>query len=380
MIRLSVPLFALFLLSCGTISPAWASGVQMAASTHILWLKADGTVWAAGEQNEGARGDNAQPKIRKAYKKIAGVDGATAIAARESTSAALLRDGKVLVWGSYNYMQPYHQPKFLPGLDQVQQFSLGDRFVVALKKDGSVWFMGNDSHGLGAGEADTVHRAVKINGLADAVGVGATTWAAFAVLKDGSVWGWGSGFGNLLGKNGKWDFFAPTEDANPKPLRIAGLSKVVALSGGHFHMLALTSDGEVYSWGNNEDGQLGQPLIKGIGGTAYQMPARVQGLPKIKAIASGYDFSMALDLQGQVWVWGANCHGTLGVSDKAEDSRFVPQMLRGINNAVSIHPGNYHGFAVLADDSVMGWGENGADFAPFTSAVGGKQIPPTLVK
>lgn len=373
------------LLSClvGLALPpgARAEPPQVAASSHLLWLKADGTVWAGGDENDGARGDGPQPKVRKGYKLLPWLSKAKDIAVRDNASAALLADGTVWAWGMFSQMGAHDKPKALPGMDRIRQFALGDDFVVGLRDDGTVWFTGDMQYGLNAGQPQADRQAVQVPGfLSDVVAVGATDWTAFAVRKDGSVWGWGNGFANLLGAAGRWDFFDPGKNDNPRPIKVSGLSDVVALSGGRYHMLALTRDGRVYSWGDNDDGALGRPAERGVGDTAYQMPGLVKGLPSIQAISAGYDFSLAVDRHGGVWAWGNNTYGTLGVPSKSEDNRFAPQRLVGIDNAVAVYGGHYHAFAVLANGEVVGWGSNQHDFVPIAGHAPGKEIGPVKLK
>jgi alpha-tubulin suppressor-like RCC1 family protein len=377
--RLSLSLLLMFLVFATPLS-THAQSQQIAATSHLLWLKANGTIWAGGDANDGARGDGREPRLRKGFKQLPTFSNAIAIATRENTSAALLADGTVWAWGMFNGHSAYAQPKALAGMNRIRQFALGDDFVVGLKDDGTVWYIGTLQHGLNTGQPQANAQAVQVPGLAEVIAVGATNWAAFAVRKDGSVWGWGDGFANLLGASGRWDFFDSTKNDNPRPVKLSGISDVVALSGGHFFMLALTRDGRVYSWGNNEDGALGRPLEKGIGDTAYQMPALVKSLPRIKAISAGYDFSLAIDQQGDVWVWGNNTYGTLGVPETAEGNRFVPQRLKGIDKAVSVHGGHYHAFAVTENGDVMGWGENKHDFIPIAMHAPAREIGPVKLK
>lgn len=357
--------------------PALAASQQIAATSHLLWLKPDGTVWASGDQNSGGRGDSKEPEIRAKFEPIAGLKDVVQVAVRDNQSAALKTDGTVWVWGMFDSMEPYDKPKPLPGLSDVKAIATGADFVVALKRDGSVWLAGSGDDGL---RTDDSSKPVAVAGLTDVVAVGATDWAAFAAKKDGSVWGWGNGYAKLLGSKGKYDFLDPEKSINPKPLKIEGPADIVALSGGNAHMLALTRDGKVWAWGDNEAGALGVRIIRGLGNLAYQLPARIDGLPRITAISAGYDFSLALDSEGKVWVWGNNTYGTLGVSGDAEESRVVPKPVKGIDKAVSIHGGHYHGFAVLADGKVLGWGSNQPDFIQIVPKKPSEYLPPTPIE
>lgn len=358
--------------------PALAASQQIAATSHLLWLKPDGTVWASGDQDDGARGDSKAPEVRNEFEPIPGLKDVVQVAARDNQSVALKADGTVWVWGMFDGMEPYDKPKPLPGLTDVKAIAAGADFVVALKRDGTVWLAGSGGdNGL---RTDDSSKPVAIAGLADVVAVGATDWAAFAAKKDGSVWGWGNGFARLLGAKGKWSILDMGTAHHPKPLLIEGVGDVVALSGGNAHMLALTRDGKIWAWGDNEDGALGVRIVRGLGDTAYQLPARIEGLPKITAISAGYDFSLALDSEGKVWSWGGNTYGALGVSGDAEESRVVPKPVQGIDKAVSVHGGHYHGFAVLADGKVLGWGSNQPDFIQIVPKKPSEYLPPTPVE
>lgn len=332
---------------------AGAAPAQVAASSHWLWLKPDGTVWAGGEHNAGARGDAEEAEFYKRFKPIADLKDVVQIAVYDNQSVALKADGTVWVWGMFDNLEPSARPKSLPGLSEIRAIASGSDFVVGARHDGTVWFAGHGYQGLSGGKDDGA--PVQIDGLTDVTAVAAANWTAFALKKDGSVWGWGSGAFDLLGPGGKFDAYDPSV-GNPKPLQIPGLAGVVALSGGERHMLALTRDGNVYAWGDNEDGALGLFDLREIDRLDDHWPRRVDKLPTITAVAAGYDFSLALDREGRVWAWGNNTYGTLGVSYEKEESRLVPEPIKGIEKAVSIHGGHYQGFAVLADGRLVVWG------------------------
>ena len=357
---------------------------QIAASSHLLWLKPDGSVWASGRHESGARGDSEEKvKVRTRFQPIQGLKEVVQIAVYDDTSAALKANGTVWVWGSF-YFERNNKPKLLSGANDTRAIAIGGDFIVGLKRDGSVWVGGPGKY-VGGSNSKKNQLVVAIPGMTDVIAVGATDYAALVVKRDGTVWGWGNGFGKILGSKGKWNFFEDLDKSiNPQPIRIEGVANIATLSGGERHMLALTQDGKVYAWGDNEDGALGVPIRKGIGDTAYQFPELISGLPKIKAIAAGYDFSLAMDMEGKVWSWGNNTYGTLGhdrtKEDEIEKRGFIPKPIKGIDKAVAIYAGHYHGFAVLANGKVTGWGENRHDFIPIASSKPSGFLPPTPIE
>ncbi|WNG19042.1 hypothetical protein F0U63_33420 [Cystobacter fuscus] len=83
--------------------------------------------------------------------------------------------------------------------------------------------------------------------------------------------------------------------------------KVVSVIAGATHSLALRSDGTVWAWGNNDNGQLGD------GTTTHRLsPVQVPGLTGVVALAAGNSYSMAMLSDGTVRTWGNNNHGQLG--------------------------------------------------------------------
>ena len=85
------------------------------------------------------------------------------------------------------------------------------------------------------------------------------------------------------------------------------MSGVTAIAGGDFHTVALKSDGTVWAWGYNDEGQLGDGIT-----TGRTTPVQVSSLSGVTAIAAGYRHTVALKSDGTVWAWGYNEYGQLG--------------------------------------------------------------------
>src|SRR5204862_1777508 len=85
------------------------------------------------------------------------------------------------------------------------------------------------------------------------------------------------------------------------------LSSVGAMAGGGYHTIARKTDGTVWAWGNNGDGQVGDGTT-----TIRTTPVLVSGLTSVSAVAGGGFHSLALKSDGTVWAWGDNSQGQLG--------------------------------------------------------------------
>ena len=81
------------------------------------------------------------------------------------------------------------------------------------------------------------------------------------------------------------------------------------ISAGFDHVLAVTNDGSVYAWGNNDNGQLGID-----GNSSVNLPTKISALAekRIIAVSAGKQFSLALTENGEVYAWGINNKGQLG--------------------------------------------------------------------
>lgn len=121
-------------------------------------------------------------------------------------------------------------------------------------------------------------------------------------------------------------------------MTVSGVSGTfVAVAAGENHSLALTDDGKVWAWGYNDFGQLG----RGTANFDGDPPEVVDGLPTIAAIAAGLFHSMALGIDGRVWVWDRNNAGQLGSGFIGVDSS-VPRVVPGLTGMTAIGAGSSH--------------------------------------
>ena len=138
-----------------------------------------------------------------------------------------------------------------------------------------------------------------------------------------------------------------------------GLSNITAISAGWFHILARRSDGTVWAWGNNSNGELGD-------GTTVNRSNAVQvlNLTNMVAVSGGDSHSSALAADGTVWKWGLNDVGELGNGITNAGANPVPSRIAAdkfgapFTNVVLLSARDYHNIAVKADGSVWMWGAN----------------------
>jgi RCC1 and BTB domain-containing protein len=131
--------------------------------------------------------------------------------------------------------------------------------------------------------------------------------------------------------------------------------KIIRIERGAHHTLALTQTRDVYSWGMNEDGQVGVEREKD-----WQLiPIKIEGFvdQKILQISCGYYHSMSLTESGHVFNWGNNEFGKLGLGN--EKDTFTPKIIKLDNVRISkICCGPFHSLVLSNDREIYAFGAN----------------------
>jgi alpha-tubulin suppressor-like RCC1 family protein len=222
----------------------------------------------------------------------------------------------------------------------------------ALQTSGCVlnsWGYGQNGQ-LGNGQIVTEDTPVSVEGIPQAQMISAGGYHALAITMDGNVWAWGDNGNGQLGDGNTNDTDAPVQ--------VAGLSSIVAVASGGYHSLALKSDGTLYAWGYNVAGQVGNGTT-----TDAWTPVQILGPGSgIKAIAAGFYFSMALMTNGTVWIWGDNSNGQQANGSSCSPGpcagNLVPTQIAGLSNIGAIAAGGYFGAALRGDGTLWEWGDN----------------------
>ncbi|MFN2504511.1 MAG: RCC1 domain-containing protein, partial [Acidimicrobiales bacterium] len=226
---------------------------------------------------------------------------------------------------------------------QMVSVAAGGYHTLGVKADGTAWAWGWNILGQ-LGDGTTVDRLVPVQvpGLTDVVAVSAGLVHSLALKADGTVWAWGWNGVGVLGDG--------TTINRATPVQVQGLTGVHSIAAGGYHNLALKVDGTVCAWGWNVLGELGDGTT-----VDHATPVLVSGLPAVTSVAAGALHSMALvGSSGEVWTWGWNGVGQLG--DGTNVTRLSPVKLRG-GGISQIAAGAYHSLA-LEDIQVLAWGWN----------------------
>lgn len=321
-----------------------------AGEFHSLALRGDQTVWAWGLNDFGQLGDNSQTD-RPTPVQVSGIVDAVAIAGGAKFSLALRNTGTVLAWGENTDGQigdgsytDRDVPVTVNGLANIVSIAGGMDTALAIRGDGSAVAWGEDYELLlGIIQQQNSNIALTVAGVAGAVRGSIGESVALALRGDGTVAAWG--VGAELGNRHLIERKTPVRSLT------GGFAKVDA---GDYHSLGINTSGEVMAWGWSWAGMsVGDAYHSGVG-----IPSRVNGISGAIDVAAGFEHSLAVDGSGQVWAWGSNWGGFLG--DNSFNDSLVPVQTFNLNNAVDVAACWESSYAVLSDGTVRSWGQNWA--------------------
>lgn len=309
--------------------PLTGKGLKALAggASHSLLLTTDGSVFAWGENGAGQLGDGTMVnQTAGVWVRLPTGVRITAIAAGDSHNLALTADGQIYAWGDNGWGElgtsagqicsgmvtcvPSPVLVKLPAGMRATAIAAGGAHSLALMADGSVYAWGNNTVGqTGNGTVSTAVATptrVQLPGGSSAVAIADGGNTAMALLRDGAVYSWG---GQL--QDG-------TSTVSSTPVRVgfpAGVT-VTAIAAGSDHNLALDAAGRLYSWGMNRWGELGNGTVS-ASATATPAPVLMPADVKVSAIAAGSAHSLALTTTGELYAWGYNYYGQLGIGSTA---------------------------------------------------------------
>ena len=300
----------------------WSTlGHNTRLSTFVI--KDDNTLWAWGTNSHGELGQNSRnTPASNGISSPVQIPGTTwkEISSAQDSVAAIKTDGTLWSWGENESGQlgqnaPVNSdkssPTQIPGTtwDKVRCL---EKSTLATKTNGTLWSWGENAYGkLGLNQTDNL-------ALSSPTQIPGTTWnnitsgyfAGFATKTDGTLWSWGYGNNQgSLGQNNRTQYSSPTQ--------IPG-TNWDTVSASYMGAGAIKTDGTLWTWGRNHSGQLGLNQ-SGTGFSGISSPTQVPGTTW-SIHARGTYYTMAIKTDGTLWGWGRNGNGQLGQNSQVEYS------------------------------------------------------------
>ena len=237
----------------------------------------------------------------------------------------------------------------------------GRYYMMGIKTDGTLWGQGNQaaSFGVACGLLGTGSGATTYTSPVQTIS-GGTNWKSvscgefhtMALKTDGTLWMWGSNNNGRLGIN---SFIGDNDASNNRssPVQtVAGGTNWKQISAGAGHSTAIKTDGTLWTWGKNSEGQLGN-------GTTGQTssPIQVPGTTW-KFVNAGHYSTFGIKTDGTLWGWGTNYAGALGDGTTTDRSSPV-QTVAGGTNWKTVSNGYFTTSALKTDGTLWCWGYNG---------------------
>lgn len=351
-------------LTASTTLTSKASFTAVAAGgAHTVALKSDGSLLAWGKNLAGQLGDGTTLD-KSVPTQVGTIKTWAKIAAGEFHTVAIRADGTLWAWGFNQFGQlgdgtfvNKSAPTKIGTGTTWTAVATGKSHTVALKKDGTLWAWGSNAEAqLGDGSVNPRNAPVQVG----VVNRFFTNWTAVAAgdkhtigrRADGTIWSWGDNSHGQLGLLALTDPLVPTQVNLPAQIGPDTSNRWVSVAAGSGHSLAIRSDGALFAWGANGFGQLGIDLVTSDLG----IPTQVGVDTHWAVVTAGSDHNLAIKTDGALWAWGANSQGQLG--DGTTFDRALPLRIGSENTWLVLAPGRAHSFAFKADNSLWGWGRN----------------------
>jgi uncharacterized protein (TIGR02145 family) len=261
------------------------------------------------------------------------------------------------------------------------QVAAGEYTSLAIDTDGNLYTWGSDGYGQIGNGATTgdITSPWQVNGgtnsgIASSTKfsqVAANAFNSLAIDIDGNLYVWGSdSYGQIGNGSITGNVTTPWKVNGGTGSGIASSTKFSRIAAGTTHSLAIDTDGNLYTWGSDSSGQIGNGATSGNvttpwtlnGGTNSSIPAE----PKFTHIAAGDYTSLAIDAEGNLYTWGSNSNGQIGNGAASGNVTTPWKVNGGTGSGVAsnikfseVASGSFHSMAIDTAGNLYVWGDDG---------------------
>ncbi len=327
------------------------------------------------------------------------LDGIKKVAAGSYHVLALTTDGKLVVWGKNNMGQlgsgtkTDSPPIVLDGKRYVD-ISAYNNTSAAIDGNGKVWAWGENRFGqAGCGKTDELTEPIEVMNVPACVKVRINSSFGYAIDTENRLLAWGDNSNGQLGDNIKeTDDVLPTlsvpdmrvsnisdscaviqdvegslwcrsgrvidpdvMQANITPTKIESEVKFVKIAAGRNHAAAIDGSGDIWSWGSNNYGQLGDGTFEN-----RYVPVKLDIQAKFIDIQAASYYNAALDVDGNIWTWGYGSGGQLGDGEEytTVKGRNIPKQITEGVKYTQIQVCENCAYALDSEGDVWAWGNS----------------------
>jgi alpha-tubulin suppressor-like RCC1 family protein len=337
---------------------------------HSCGLTVSGAAYCWGRGDFGQRGDGTSTPTVTTPVPVAGGLVFESIHAAGFRTFALTPEGIAYAWGENGGMLGdgttnfRYVPVRVAGGLTFMTLSAGYSHTVALTAGGVAYEWGYvDSGDPGDGSTTNLRMTpVPVVGAMTFQDIGVGKAHTVGLTSVGQVYAWGRNTYGQLGDGTAVDHYTP--------LPVAGDLKVARLSVGNEHAVVLTTSGEAYAWGRNLRGEIGDGTT-----TDRNRPVRVVGSLTFRFISAGARQSLGFTRSGDAFGWGANSFGQLG--DGTRVDRHTPVRVANGLDLVNMNSGFGHSMGVSESGAGYAWGIGG--FGQHADGTRTDRLTPTLL-
>ena len=305
----------------------------VSAVDGMVAIKNDGTLWCWGYNFRGQLGDNTTTNRSSPVQTVTFGNNWKQVSCGYDHKAAIKNDGTLWCWGDNFYGQLGNNTTTNRS-SPVQTVAFGNNWkqvccisnsTAAIKTDGTLWIWGNNGGGELADNTTTTRsspvQTVTYGSNWKQVFGGSTSYNYTAIKTDGTLWCWGNNQYGQLGDNS-----SVILRSSPVQTVAFGTNWKTAACAG-YHMTAIKTDGTLWAWGRNNNGQLGDNTI-----TDRSSPVQTIAFGNNwKQTSCSTGFSAAIKNDGTLWCWGLGTSGQLGDNTATSKSSPVQTSASGKN-------------------------------------------------
>ena len=313
---------------------------------HNHGIKTDGTLWGWGAGGNGRLGLGDTTSMSSPVQ-VGTLTDWKFVSCGGYHSGGIKTDGTLWMWGRNTYGRlglgdttQYTVPTKVGTLTNWKQLASGFSYTTCVKTDGTLWTWGYNNFGqLGLGDTTNRSSPVQVGSLTDWKFVSSANYHTACVKTDGTLWIWGRNNYGTLG-------LGNASTSVSSPVQVGSLTNWKQVSLSLTHSACVKNDGTLWVWGANA--YLGQ---LGLGdGNPRSSPVQVGSLTNWKQVSlHSRQHTACLRTDGTLWTWGNNNRGQLGLGDIT--NRSSPVQVGSLTNWKLV-AGGFYGVACISSDDL----------------------------